>query len=599
MYMKRKADGLKALFQFKSIRTTILCIFVALVSATVLVYMFISVSQNRETVLGTSTEYTQQLVNMVNGDIDSYFANMKNIAQLIMNSADIENYLMSEQKGDAQYENYAERTEEQFGILKDTRDDIYNIGIIGENGTYFINNANVKMNPYADFKNTDWYKNAMNGEEVITSSHVQNLVKDEYKWVVTLSQGIKDDKTGKTEGILFIDLNYRSISSLCEKISLGSKGYVFIVDKDGKIIYHPKQQLLYSGVQKEEISKILQNKTGSFTTEDKERLYTISKSNTTGWTVVGVAYLSEMMEKSNQTQRVYILLAIGLIGAASIISMILSNMITRPIRELRGSMKKVEDGNLEIQLPNPEYSNEIADLIYSFNVMIGRIKQLMQRNMAEQIEKRKSELRALQAQINPHFLYNTLDSIIWMAESSKMSEVILMTSSLAKLLRRSISNQEEFVKIADEIDYVREYLKIQKMRYHDKLDYEIEIDDSILNIPVAKLIVQPLVENAIYHGIKLKEGKGLIRITGNREDGKTVIRVSDDGVGMDEEALLHLFEEKKNEDLRKVGVLNVHKRIQMYYGAEYGLQYESIPMFGTTVSIILPFENWPERGEME
>ncbi len=597
MYMKKKADGLKALFQFKSIQTTILFIFVALISATVLVYMFISVSQNRETVLGTSTEYTQQLVNMVNGDIDSYFTNMKNIAQLIMNSADVENYLLTERKSDAQYKNYERRTEEQFGILKDTRDDIYNIGIIGENGTCFINNADVEINPYADFKNTDWYNNAMSGEEVITSSHVQNLVKDEYKWVVTLSQGIKNAETDKIEGILFIDLNYRSISSLCEKISLGSKGYVFILDEAGKIIYHPKQQLLYSGVQKEEISKILQNKTGSFTTEDGERLYTISKSNTTGWTVIGVAYLSEMMEKSNRTQRVYILLAIGLIGVASIISMILSNMITRPIRELRGSMKKVEDGNLEIQLQNPDYSNEIADLIYSFNVMIGRIKQLMQRNMAEQIEKRKSELRALQAQINPHFLYNTLDSIIWMAESSKMSEVILMTSSLAKLLRRSISNQEEFVKAADEIDYVREYLKIQKMRYHDKLDFEIEIDESILHIPVAKLIVQPLVENAIYHGIKVKEGKGLIRITGNEEDGKTVIKVIDDGVGMDEEALLHLFEERKIEDFRKVGVLNVHRRIQLYYGMEYGLQYESTPMLGTTVSIVLPFESLVEGRE--
>ncbi len=593
--MKKKADGLKTLFQFKSIRTTILFIFVALISATVLIYMFISVTQNRETVLETSTEYTQQLVNMVNGDIDSYFITMKNIAQLIMNSADVENYLRTEQKSEIQYKNYEKKTEEQFGILKDTRDDIYNIGIIGENGTCFINNSKVEINPYADFNDTDWYKNAMSGEEVITSSHVQNMVRGEYKWVVTLSQGIKNANTGKIEGILFIDLNYRSISSLCEKISLGSKGYVFILDENGKIIYHPKQQLLYSGVQKEEISKILQNKTGSFTTEEGERLYTISKSNTTGWTVVGVAYLKEMMEKSNRTQRVYILLAIGLIGAASIVSMFLSNTITRPIRELRASMKKVEDGNLEIQLLNPDYSNEIADLIYSFNIMIGRIKQLVQRNMAEQKEKRKSELRALQAQINPHFLYNTLDSIIWMAESSKMSEVILMTSSLAKLLRRSISNQEEFVKVADEIDYVNEYLKIQKMRYHDKLDYVIEIDENISHIPVAKLIVQPLVENAIYHGIKVKEGKGLIRITGVKEEGKTVIKVSDNGAGMDQEALLHLFEEKKIEDTRKVGVLNVHRRIQLYYGIEYGLQYVSAPMVGTTVSIIFPFESLNEE----
>ncbi|MDD2970694.1 MAG: sensor histidine kinase [Lachnospiraceae bacterium] len=597
--MNGKKDGLKTLFRFKSLQTTILTVLVTLVSFTVLIYLIISVRQNRETVLETSTEYTQQLVDMVNVDIDSYFSNMNNMAQLIMDNSNIENFLLADRDNHLVEKPYVGRIEEQFRVLRETRDDIYNIGIIGKSGNYLVNNTTMKINPYADYSKTEWYQKAMEGEEVITPSHVQNLIADEYKWVVTLSQSIQNKDTGEIEGVLFIDLNYRSISTLCENISLGSKGYVFILDKDGKIIYHPRQQLLYSGVQKEETGTILRSGEGSFITRDRERLYTISRSHTTGWTVVGVAYLNEMMEKSNQTKKLYVLCAIVLIFVATFISIFLSNMITKPIRELRSSMKRVEEGNLEIFLQKPDYSNEIADLICSFNIMIRRIKQLMEKIIDEQAEKRRSELRALQAQINPHFLYNTLDSIIWMAESSKMAEVICMTSSLSKLLRKSISKQEEFVKVSDEIDYVREYLKIQKMRYHDKLDYEIDVDESVMRTPIAKLILQPLVENAIYHGIKLKEGKGLIRITGKKEKGKTVLKVIDNGVGMTKEVLAKLFVERETEDTGKVGVLNVQRRIQIYYGLEYGIHYESIPMQGTTVYIEIPFTDdfAPERRQ--
>lgn len=589
--MERTRSIVRALFRFKSLQTTILAVLITLVSATVLIYMVISVEQNRETVLETSTEYTQQLVDMVNGDIDSYFSNMRNIAQLIMNSADFENYLVEDIENDDRYDTYQKRIEEQFRILRETRDDIDNIGIMGKNGSYFINDSRTEKNPYADLDQVEWYQKAMEGEEALTPSHVQNAIRDEYKWVVTLSQGIRNKETDKIEGLLFIDLNYRSISSLCEKISLGNKGYVFILDKDGRIVYHPRQQLLYSGVQKEETATVLRNSTGSFISRDKERLYTISRSETTGWTVVGVVYLNEMMEKSNHTKKLYVLVAMGLICIATVFSIILANMITKPIRELRASMKKVEEGNLDISLQRPNYSNEIADLISSFNVMIERIKELMDRIITEQAEKRKSELRALQAQINPHFLYNTLDSIIWMAESSKMPEVIRMTSSLSKLLRKSISKQEEFVKLTDEISYTSEYLKIQKMRYHDKLDYDICVDDEILQIPIAKLIIQPLVENAIYHGIKLKEGKGLIQITGTREGDRAVIKVIDNGVGMSEEELDQILRERPGEDTGKVGVINVQRRIQLYYGKAYGLHYESTRMQGTTVSVTIPMSD--------
>ena len=222
------------------------------------------------------------------------------------------------------------------------------------------------------------------------------------------------------------------------------------------------------------------------------------------------------------------------------------------------------------------------------------LSYLMEQNVEEQRQKRKSELKALQAQINPHFIYNTLDSIIWMAEWGKTKEVVLMTSSLAKLLRQSISNQNELVRVEEEVEYTRSYLTIQKMRYKDKLKYEILVNPEIQSKKIPKLVLQPLVENAIYHGIKYKEGKGVVCIDGYKEGSSMVLKVQDDGIGMNEEQLKKIFEKRETDTRRNgVGVLNVHERIQLYYGKEYGLKFSSIEGFGTTVEIRIP---WEEGG---
>lgn len=588
-------------FGFKSIRMSMLIPFASLIAAAVLVLAFISVQQIQKALFENSTDYTNQLVQMVNSDIDSYISTMENLSELVLNNDDVSSYLYEEDEKLAKEQN-AEEIGNEFGLLRDTRDDIYNIGIVGNNGRYFINNANVSVNPYVNPEDMDWYKEAIQGREEITSSHVQNIVLYEYKWVVTLSRGIVNPKTGKPEGVLFIDLNYSSISSLCEKISLGTKGYVFILDEKGNIIYHPKQQLLYNGLLDEKIEQILSTPkggNGNFLSDDGKRLYTVTKSEKTGWSVVGVTYLDELLSRSKEIQKLHIALAVCLIFAATVISMMLSSAITKPITRLRGTMKEVEQGNLEVQMSFPKARNEIKDLVDSFNVMVERIKELVKKNKEEQEEKRKSEFKALQAQINPHFLYNTLDSIIWMAESNKNKEVIQMTSALSKLLRKSISNQKETVTVAEEIEYVSEYLKIQQMRYHDKLTYEIAVDREIMNCSIAKLVLQPLVENAIYHGIKTKEGKGHITINGAVEDGNAVLRIHDDGVGMDAETLSHIFDGNKGDSISKVGVSNVNSRLKLYYGEAYGLKYNSSIGHGTCVTVTVPMETWQRGGTDE
>ena len=346
--------------------------------------------------------------------------------------------------------------------------------------------------------------------------------------------------------------------------------------------------MIYSGMKQERIAEVMESRESSFLTED-DRLYTISRSEKTGWIVVGVSYLSELMKGANKARNLYLIIALLLFAAALLLAYLLSDAITRPITALEKSMKEVEKGNFEHAALEVCAENEVGRLSQSFNIMTEEIQNLMEQSRHEQRIKRKYELKALQAQINPHFLYNTLDSIIWMAEWGKTQEVVQMTSSLARLLRRSISNEREVVTVAEEVEYTQDYLTIQKMRYKDKLEYEILVEQEIAQEGIVKLILQPLVENAIYHGIKYKEGKGMIRIRGFRQEDRIVLQVEDDGSGMDEETLTHIFE-KHTKDTKSngVGLKNVNERLQLYYGTEYGLKYESKIGEGTTATVILP-----------
>lgn len=580
------------LFRFKSIRSTMIFFFSMSITIALMVFLIISISYTQGTITENSKYYTMQLIEQVNGDIDSYIDYMENISRLISKNKDVIDYLYDENATADELEQIRVRVISQFQTISDARDDIYNIAVLSDNGRNVINDGKDQLNPYADIGEAKWYVKAResNGIAVLFSSHVQNAIKDDYKWVVTLSCGIQNPNTGAIEGVLFVDLNYSVINNLCEGISLGSKGYVFIIDSEGKIVYHPRQTLLYSGLKSEKVEEVLNGNKTNFTTAEGEesKLYTVCTSEKTGWTVVGVAYISELMAGREETQLAYLLTALFLIIISGIIAIILSSEITKPLKELANSMKAVQEGHFEHAEIEILDRNEIGMLSNSFNIMTRKIKELMEEIVREQKEKRKSELKALQSQINPHFLYNTLDSIIWMSESGKNQEVVLMTSSLAKLFRQSISNEDEIVSIYSEAGYTKSYLTIQKMRYKDKLEFEIDIADDILEESIVKLVLQPLVENAIYHGIKYKEGKGLVRITGSREEDDIIIRIEDNGKGMDEETLKNIFQKKENSKSSGVGINNVNNRLKLYYGSNYGLRYTSQIDEGTIVEVRIP-----------
>ena len=588
--MREKGPAAALIGKFKSIQSAMFAAVSLLILGAVATVTLVSMNFTRSTIFENSSLYTRTIIRQMNQNIDSYIDYMENIAYIVSSSEDVQEYLFGSGDTDAA----RERILGQFETILDSRSDILNVGIIGTNGRMLINEGRESVNPDLDLSTQEWYTEPLKADVSVclTSSHVQHIISGQRPWVITLSRGIRDQSSGvEKAGVFFIDLNYSAISELCDQNNIGNRGYAFILDAEGNIVYHPQQQQLYNELQTENISLILEANSDTVLTGKgkNERLYTLSRSVKTGWTTVDCVNVDELLKESNKAQSIYVLIAAALVIVALFLTRFIAGTITSPIQRLRDSMARVQEGDFDIPDVVETSENEIGSLTRSFNVMTRRIRELMDQNVRDQEAKRKSELKALQSQINPHFLYNTLDSIIWMAEGKKNEEVVLMTASLARLLRQSISNEDEVVPIAQEVEYARGYLTIQKMRYKDKMEFQIDVDPAILHINLIKLVLQPVIENAIYHGLKYKESKGLLIVKGFMKNGNAVLQVIDNGVGMDEETLAHIYDRHKvNYQSNGVGVYNVQKRLQLYYGSAYGITYESKVGVGTTATITIP-----------
>lgn len=585
--------------QRQKIQTSLIVYFVVLLVTSSALFFFLTFRYTEKNMVRQSKEYTGQLIYQVNKEMDAYMELMEDISTMVFDSREIQIFLFGLEENKEE----KERVVSKFQTILDTRKDIRNIAVIGDNGRSVVNKGRTLLNPHMSVSKQAWYIRAKEeeGGVVLSRPYIQNTMYSKYDWVISLSRGVVNRSTKRVEGVFLIDLNYTTISRLCGSVSLGEKGYIFVVDKEGNIIYHPKQQLLHSGLKKEEVEIAkysARKKQGSFLRGQggQKKLYTLSTSEKTGWTVVGVAYLSEFQKEGTRLQRAYMSLALLLLLAGIVFSVFLSKTITRPIVGLVQGMKEVEKGRFKEAVVKIEGQEEIQRLGESFNMMAEEIQNLMEENTKEQKKKRKAEMKALQSQINPHFLYNTLDSIIWMAESGKHNEeVVEMTAALSRLFRQSIGNEEEMVTIQKELDYIQTYLTIQSLRYRDKLSYEFQIEPEIQAEKIVKLTLQPLVENSIYHGIKYIPGIGKILIRGYREGEDIVLEVEDNGAGMSKETQQSLFVSKEG-GIQKggLGVNNVQNRLRLYYGESYGLSYESEVGRGTKVRIRIPGE-WKER----
>ena len=453
--------------------------------------------------------------------------------------------------------------------------------------------------PSAESKKTcrltsmDWFNQARTaglGETVFSRPHVQNLYPGEYPWVVSVTRKVRywQDDLPHT-GILMADMRLEPLEDICRSVTLGDNGYLYILDDSGNIIYHPEQKLMSLELISEE--NILSEDTQS---EDQSMVLaqTIEGTN---WKLTASVTSDDVAKYSTAFISRVTWVVIALTAGVLLVALWLSMRIVQPLTDIQVSMQRIErnlDDN-RMSLPEEGFA-EYASLAHSYNVMLRRIRGLMQETVDRQEQLRRMEIGALQEQINPHFLYNTLDSIVRVMETGRTPEAIEMVQALAKLFRLSINNGDYFLTVEQEMDYARNYLTIQQVRYKKRFKYELYMDESIKDLPCPKIILQPLIENSLKHGMSDMPGCTLI-VRARQEGYNIVLSVEDDGLGIPPEKLRKLQEMLRDDSnimVKKsrygIGLRNTNRRIKLLYGSDYGLAIESEVEERTCVTITFP-----------
>ncbi|MEG2770231.1 MAG: sensor histidine kinase, partial [Oscillospiraceae bacterium] len=457
-------------------------------------------------------------------------------------------------------------------------------------------------------KSQDWFVTAQNGEENqhFSMPHVQNLFVNSdyrYNWVVSLSQVVEMSYDNEVEqGVLLLDVKYSALEDMLSGIRLGKNGYIYLTNDAGQIVYHPNAQLLWSGQMDEKPFDIEGKKDGIYETKINGDKYDLLVKTTgyTGWRLVGVVPRNNAELSNFKSTMFLVFLFVLFFTVLLAINLFISNKITDPILKLEKAVKKLAEGDLDVPIPASGFF-EIWHLENSIRKMVSQLRHLMDDIVRSQQSLRKNELDVLQSQINPHFLYNTLDIIVWMIENEQRDDAVQAVTALARFFRISLSKGKAIISVSDEIEHVNNYLLIQKMRYKNKFEYIIDCDEQAKSLTTVKLILQPIVENAIYHAIEFMDGDGEIKISAHIVDSTLVFCVEDNGTGMTKETARRLENGEIQPSKRGsgIGVCNVAQRIKLVYGDEYGLSVESEPDCGTKVFIRIPVDGGGANNEYE
>ena len=540
---------------------------------------------------------SQRVLAQVNLNLDAYLRGMMRVSDTmyyrVIKNADLD----------------SDSLDAQMALLYESnRDSLVSIAVFAQSGEL------VSATPLATLKKSvapqrqDWFAAAVDRIENLhfSTPHVQNLFEDpdyRYRWVVSLSRQVELTRAGSIEGgVLLVDMSFSGIEQICKDVELASSdGYLYLIDGDGEIIYHPRQQLIYAGLLEENNRTAAGYEDGSHaeTFGGAKRQVTVKTVGYTGWKLVGVVPADNIWDNYGQLLLFFLFVVLFSIFLLVFVNLHLSERISVPIKTLERAVKELEAGREEVDI-DVSGPYEIEHLGHSIRSMVSTMRHLMDDIIAQEAQKRRSELDVLQSQINPHFLYNTLDSVVWMTENGRTDEAILMVTSLARFFRISLSRGSNIIPIADELEHARHYLTIQKMRYKNKFSAVIAAEDGVEGLYTIKLIVQPILENAIYHGMAYADGDGEITVRARRDGGDVVIEVADNGPGMPEETVERLLDQSyaaaPGTKGSGIGLRNVHQRIRLTFGEEYGLAIHSEPDAGTTVCIRLPVLEGPEAA---
>jgi len=491
------------------------------------------------------------------------------------------------------------RTSNDFKFLSDNL--MYNYNYI--NGVYIFtpggntfSYGNALKLDYKPFT-SEWYINTIksNGKLYISDSSVKDFIYNE-KVSLTFSRSLFDINTREFLGVLMLDCGLAIFKDLDKNI-IPNLANIYIVNANGQILFDNTNGNIGQSLSKDAFLKILKLPEGSFTNDDNSLLTVYKSFPNYGWKVVTTISLTELNKEFNSTKKLLICISSVCSVIIMILSYILSTFLTKPISELSELMNKNKSHKLVTTKKHLERKDEIGILYNEYNDMIEEINTFIKESYQNKLITLDSQMKALESQINSHFLYNTLESINSIAEIEEIESIATISKALGDMFRYAIKTNSELVALKDELSHVTNYLEIQKIRYGDKFNYFFEIQEDLKEEKILKLILQPLVENAILHGLEGKKSNGELHIRVWSKCMLIFLEISDNGLGVSLEKIDEInnllkqapkFTDLGRRDKQSIGMKNVHSRIELYYGPAYGLVFESLENFGTKIKIHIP-----------
>ena len=524
-----------------------------------------------------------QIINQVEINLTTYLRSMMRISDAM--------YYNVIKKVDLQSDDIGQELNLLYEVNKDS---LVSIACFSQEGELIgaAPAGNIKKN--VDITEQSWFADAEERMENLHFSklHVQNIFENSngrYYWVVSLSRGVELTQEGKTSGgILLVDMNFSGIRQIFTEINSRGMGYVYLVNNDGELIYHPKQNLIFSNMLKE--NNLMASRYDDGVHEERfqgeERTVIVKTVGYTGWKIVSVTPKADLVRDFDSTKIMAVIIIILAVTLMIFANQFVALQIAKPLKKLENSLQGIGvDLRPEIYIGG---SPEIQHLGETIRSMVEQLRELTDDIVREQEEKRKSELDALQSQINPHFLYNTLEAVNWRAKAIGEKDISSMVESLGTLMRETLNTKDKTFTVRRELEIVKSYLTIQQIRFEDRLEYTIQIDDSIMDISLPHLTIQPLVENAINYAMEESTEVCHIQIEGTRSGDNVYIDVVNNDSQFEPDLLRKLDQGLVTPHGFGIGLLNIHKRIQLTYGSEYGLHLFNKDDEHAVARIIIP-----------
>lgn len=530
---------------------------------------------------------TNQNFRLISNKLDLIFTETEKLAELVVTNSIVQKYssLPLNSNSLINYQN-KEEVKNVLSEIKGTKDYIDAIIIFGNNGMVYDSGEISLLSRGMPYNFTTNSVHAIAWKGVYKSNYTLYAKQLD---IVSFFQRYNSERTARPLGQIQVSLKESWIREQYNSVGFGRKGNIFIINQQGEIVSHHQSSKIYQSIKMQPYFSWVKKHQGGHRVkiDGKEFLIVSQPLPKLNWIIIGLVPIKDILSVNHSLMRAFLVIGFIVIASVIIMTLLISKLVTKPLKKISGVVKEVQNGNLDVSL-DINSRDEIGMLAKEFNKMVRRTKELMETVVKEQEKKRKYALISVQSQLNPHFLYNTLENICGLAETGKNKEVIELTHKLADFYRVVISKGNQIISMEDEMLISKRYLEILSIRFKEKLKYKFIFHPEIFNYQIVKLSLQPIIENAIRHNFKDDEGTIYIEIIGERRGGNIHILVNDYGEGTFDKSIESLLKEKAEKGNIGFGLYSCSERIKQYFGAKYGLIIHNSPGKGTTVEIIIP-----------